>query len=671
MDPDQPSEEGEPVPDNEVEEPQVREGPDLEVPGAAGDGGKPLTVLEWLAETEEEASRQQRLLTEAEVRERIVLGMQWSGSDVAFETTLPASDLDAVSGLIQENLLYPLVLTWAARVDQGRVDVRAYPFQPTPGDVAAAKALNTILDYEKQQCGESELIAEAAVLAQCHGDVLFYPQWSESEGPFKVRRQAVDAAGPRTNPDGSPVMEDAWEHGGVVEEVIAAPDYITSGQDHYGECEWLRVRRIIPKSIAKQHLKAAGFDDVSGVQENDYPTAVDTNRRGVECFEGWLKPGPRAPQGAYMLIVAKKACVAMEYPRDEETGKVIYDGKLPGDVWKIGYMRGSSRGKTHVSDAIHQQRLVNVALRSIMARAEVAKSAYLVGPTEVIDNMPNAKTKRVGHDSDKDIRATMLWFAGPDVPQSLFGVYDRARAALHDVFGVSEATTSGGDPTQTKSGKQLMDATALDAQKIRPARGGLEQARKKVAKDKATLWQVHADEARLVRVLGPTGGVEAQWLKGADVGGADIALEIGSGIQSTHLAGQRYAEESAEAGYMDQATAGELRETGLPQTVGQADMDARIDAQARKATQGQPEGPLPDVDPARAVQRLSVTLASLALEGKDVSGVVALAQAYQALAAQNAAANAQQPDNGQGAIKPGVTETRAAQKPAPANEVMQ
>lgn len=658
-------------PDGEDAEPQVRDDPDLEVPGAPTDDGKPLTVLQWLAETDEEQSRQQRLIDEAEVRERIVLGEQWRARDAMLEDVLPVSDLDSVSGLICENLLYPLVLTWAARVDQGRVDVRAYPFQPTPGDVAAAKALNTILDYEKQQCGESELIAEAAVLAQCHGDALFYPQWSMAEGPFKVRRQAADEGGPVVDPMGQPVMEDAWEHGGVVEEVIAAPDYVTSGQDHYGECEWLRVRRIIPKSIAKQHLREAGFADVSGVQENDYPTAVDTSRRGVECYELWLKPGPRAPQGAYALVVAKKACVVMEYPRDEQTGKVIYDGKLPGDVWKIGYMRGSSRGKTHVSDAIHQQRLVNVSLRSILARAEVAASAYLVGPTEVIDQMPNAKSKRVGHDSDKDIKATTMWFGGPEVPSSLFGVYDRARAALHDVFGVSEATTSGGDPTQTKSGKQLMDATALDAQKIRPARGALEQARKKVAKDKATLWQVHADLARLVRVLGPTGGVEAQWLKGADVGGADIALEIGSGIQSTHLAGQRYAEESAEAGYMDPTTAGELRETGLPQTVGQADMDARVDAQARKATQGQPEGPLPDVDPARAVQRLSVTLAALALEGKDVSGVVALAQAYQALAAQNAAANAQQPDNGQGAIKPGVTETRAAQKPTPQPEVMQ
>lgn len=650
---------------DESEQPQEREDPDLEVPGSALDkDGKPLTVLRWLAETDDEKQRQQRLIDEAELRERIVLGEQWRASDLQRDDVLPASDLTGVAGVISENLLYPLCLTWAARVDQGRVDPRAYPFQPTAGDVESAKALNTILDYEKQKCAEGELISEAAILAQCHGDVLFYPQWSEADGPFKVRRQKVDKAGPAVDTMGNPVMEDAWEFGGVVEEVIAAPDYLTSGQDHYKQCEWLRVRRIIPKAVARERLKKAGFPHIDP-QENDYPTALETARRGVEAFELWMKPGPRCPNGAFAIVIQKIACIVMEYPKHPETGKVIYDGQLPGDVWKIGYIRGCSRGKTHVSDAIHQQRLINTTLRSILARAEVAASAYLIGPESITDQMPNAKTRRIGNDNpDVDIRAQVGWFAGPEVPSTLLNIYERARAALHDVFGVSEATVSGGDPTETKSGKQLRDATALDAQKIRPARGYLEQARKKVAKDKATLWQVHADDARLVRVLGPAGAVQAEWLRGADIGGADVALEIGSGIQSTRLAGQRYAEESAEAGYLDPVSAAERRETGLAQTVGEADADARVDAQAKAAMQGQMQPPMPDVDPARAVARLQTTIASVAMQGQDPAPIVALAQAYQQLAA----ANAQAMDQGAGAMQQAAAPQKGAVATTPTRQ---
>lgn len=657
---------------------------DLDVPGAPPDEstGLPLTVLDLLEEMKKEQGRQKRLIEEAETRERICIGEQWRARDAMQESVLPGADYYD-NTLIQENLLYPLVLTWAAVVDQGRIDPRAFPFHPTSQDVEAAKAVNTILDFEKQRCSEPELISEAAEFAQFHGDVLFYPQWSEADGPHRVQRQRVDQLGPMVDPTGNPVMEEAWEFGGVVEDVIAAPDYWTDGSYHYEDSAYLCVRRIISKHTAKLRLRqAVGEPEMEGMpapprfpgadpDEKDFPTALDTNRRGVECFEMWLKPGPRSKTGAFMLVVDGKAVNAMPYPESPESGKRVYDGQLPGAVWKIGCIRGSARGKTHVADAIHQQRLVNTALRSILERAEVARSAYLVGPTALVGEMKTARPGRIGNDSDKDIRATTSWFEGPEVPSSLMTVYQNAREALRDVFGVSVATSTGGDPTETKSGVQMREAKAQDGQKIRPARGRLEQARKKVAKDKITLWQVHADEARLVRVLGPGGAVSAAWLKGADLEGADVALEVGSGLSSSHLGGQKYAEESAAAGFMPPQVAGELRETGLSQTVGDTQAIARIDTQARAAANGKPQEPMPDVNPKMAVERLQAVIGSLAVEGKDISGVARLAQMYQQLASAMAQSQAQGPPGApqQGPPKPNgavkVTPSRAEQPGVP------
>jgi hypothetical protein len=655
---------------------------DLDVPGVEPDAsGHALTVLELLEEMKQELDRQKGLIEEAEYRERICLGEQWITRAGSSETSLPSSaGLD--DGYICENLTYPLVLTYAAVIDQGRIDPRGFPFQPTAQDIESAKAVNTILDFEKQRCSEPELISEAAEFAQMHGDVYFYPQWSEAEGPHRVLRQKVDQLGPVVLPNGQPDMEEAWEFGGVVEEVVAAPDYWTDGAYHFKDASMVCVRRIIDRHVAKQRLRSVraraepSLDEMGQEVEgeprfpdadpkaSDFPTAMDTKRRGVECHELWLKPGPRSRSGAYMLIVDGKACVAIPYPEHPETKKKIYDGQLPGAVWKIGNIRGSPRGKTHVSDAIHQQKLVNTSLQSILARAEIAQSCPLVGPSGLIDEMKNATTKRIPHDSDKDLRATTSWFEGPGIPESLMKVYHDARQALRDVFGVSAATSTGGDPSETKSGVQMREAKSQDGQKIRPARGRLEQARKKVAKDKITLWQVHADEARLVRVLGPGGDVAATWLRGADLEGADVALEIGSGVLNSRIGGQKYAEESAAAGLLSPGDAVERRETGLAQTVGDAQGMARVDSQARSAAQGKPVEPMPDVNPKMAMDRLQVVLGTMAVDGEDISGVVQLAQAYRALASAMAKSKAQGPPEPMG----GKPRNGAATKVTPTRE---
>src|SRR3990167_7136866 len=124
----------------------MRDDVDLPVPGVELDsGGHPLTVLALLEEMKEERNRQKTEIEHAEWRERMVLGEQWPARDQLAEGVLPAGDAYDDT-LITENLLYPNVLTWAARVNQGRIDPRAFPFQPTQEDREAASALNTILD---------------------------------------------------------------------------------------------------------------------------------------------------------------------------------------------------------------------------------------------------------------------------------------------------------------------------------------------------------------------------------------------------------------------------------------------------------------------------------------------------------------------------------------------
>lgn len=629
----------------------VRTSPDLPIPGDPED----RTVLAWLEEAKEERARQIKLIDEAEIRERIVMGDQFLGRDRDSTTADLFSDLSSsATAPITENRLYPLCLTWGARVNQGRVEAVAYPFHTSRGDVLAARGANMILEYEEQRQDEQGVIGRAAMLTQMHGDCLFYPLWLEGDGPFRVVRQKTDELGPVFDPmTRQPVMEEAWEYGGIREEVIAAPDYWTSGEEHYDRASWLVVRRLVPLSTARRLLRGAGFES-KGLPETKIENVTGVARKGVEAYECWIKPGDENEKGMFALVVADHVIHVTPYPYDH--------GELPGSIWKCGMLRGSPRGKTHVSDAIHQQRLINRALASILIRAKAAAWMRLVGPSGLTANVDGNPLGIIQIDTDKT-KERVFFLEGAEIPSSLMAVYERAIRALHDVFGVSPETATGGDPTESKSGKQMRIAEQLDAQKLGPARQALEKCRERCRRQWIALWQQYVDNARLVRVIGPDGAVTAEHFRGADLKGADIRLEPAMGIANSRLAGQREAEELGAAQLIPPGEALERRATGLPGTIAPADSRARIDAQAREALAGRPQQPLPDVDPKVAIARLQEHVSQAARAPGGTAAVRALFDLIDAYEdAAKAMAQQQAQAQGPGGPAPRVSGGRAQTK---------
>lgn len=628
-----------------IDQAEARSTPDLAIPGDTEE----RSVLTWLAEAKRERERQSRLIDEAEIRERIVMGEQFLSRERDSSTNDIFSDIASSSTTpITENRLYSLCLTWSSRVNQGRVEAMAYPFQAERGDVLAARASNMILDYEEQRQDEQGMINRAGLLTQMHGDALFYPLWVESDGPHKVLRQKSDDLGPMFAAAGQPLMEEAWEYGGMREEVIAAPDYWTSGEEHYDKASYLVVRRLISTSTAKRLLRSIGFDAKS-LPEQSIENVTGVSRRGVEAFEVWVKPGDDMQDGMFALVVADHVIRVTPYPYDH--------GELPGAVWKCGMLRGSPRGKTHVSDAIHQQRLINRALASILVRAKAAAWCRLVGPSSVTGSVDANPLGLISIDTDRT-KERVFFLEGAEIPSSLMAVYERAIRALHDVFGVSPETATGGDPTESKSGKQMRIAEQLDAQKLTPAREALEKCRERCRRQWLALWQQFAETARLVRVIGPDGAVSANHFRGADLQGADVRLEPSSGLATNRLASQREAEELGAAQLISPAEALERRTTGLPSAVGPTDALARVDAQARAALSGQPQQPLPDVEPKLAVARLRdhVSQASRAPGGTNaVKALFDLIDAYEEAAKMKAQqTQAMQQQQGQQPEQPGA-----------------
>ncbi|MEK9644297.1 MAG: hypothetical protein VW547_02005 [Alphaproteobacteria bacterium] len=619
---------------------------DLPIEGATTPGLTALGFFDTVCKPERD--RQRKLIDQAEYRERYVLGSQWesNGNDPIMQEIL--ADEDVRQWLTQENLLSPLCETWAARVDQGRIEPRVAPHDSEVGDVGASEAGNMLLDALRQKNDERSLISEAAMLAQYHGDVLFYPTWNESM-VSRVRRQATEqtplgeflAFDPMTD---QPIMEVVDEQGDVGLEVIAAPSYWDSGEDKEARARWRVVERPIDEDTAKDIIRRARGEDAPDPKTDTATSPAGIDWRGVYAYEVWCKPGTLHPQGFYALIVGGVPCVLREpYPYQHR--------ELPGAVWKVLDIRNSPRGGTHVTRAIHQQRQLNSSVLAILSRVGVAKDVALMGATGLLQAWKAVGKKMIANDSDKELK----FVEGPDIPPSLFKARDTWRAALHDTFGISEATMTGGDPTETKSGKQLRDATALDAQKIAGPRARLELAMRRVAKQMLSLAIQHYEMARLVRSTDPSGETRARFLSSADLAGADLLVEIGSGALNTRLAGQRYAEESAQAGYTSPQQAREQRETGLPETVGAGQQRARVHAQIGQALSGRPQQPLPDVEPAQAAQHVRSAISALGSSGANVAPLLDLLAAYEDAARQKA----MQPQNG-----PGKAPQQGGEQPA-------
>lgn len=574
----------------------ARDTQDLPIPPEAGPADPTMTVMSLVEEMREVRRADAEVYRRAEWQEMIVLGesLPTMAQDAGMATHVP---LYAIPDQMHENVILPAVETMVARISQGRIDSRAWPRTPTPQRISAAEGANLFLDSERARERRDLKIHEDLMFAIVHGRAGVYTTWDKSIGP-------TEALQPQMGPDGLPVYDEAglpvlelvesW--GAIRTEVLSCFDYWTSGEDTSDAVRWQVRRRIVDKWSARAALRAVGIERDPAERSFDDAGFGRRGRvmRGVEVLEVWVKPGAMIKAGLFARVVDDVPVVAEPYPYKH--------GRLPIADLTLMRVRGSASGHTKVKDAIFQQRLVDEALRSILRRAEIARAAYLVGSTQIIDEISETTDGRIRYDGEKPVGAATAWVLGADVSPTLVEVYRAAKAAVNDVLGVSAESITGGDPSSTSSGEQLKTAAALDAQKDAPPRRRCEEQWQEVDRQKVELAKQFFTDARLVATIGDP--VRAGYFRGADFEGVDVALEQSSGLVESHRGRARSAEEGAAAGYVPPQDAGEMRQTGLTETALASDMAQRVQRQGAEALRGRPQTPLPGVPPKPAASLL-------------------------------------------------------------------
>lgn len=599
-----------------------------------------MTVLSLLTEMREVRERDSEWYRAAELRERIVLGEPILPTDPAVR--VQATSPDNVGTGMHENAILPTIETLVARVDQGRIDSKAWPHTPTPARIAAAEAANLVLDSERARQRRDMKAHESLLWALIHGESGLYATWDDGYGPIEAYEPVIDPNDGyvAVDPAGAyPPMQPVQEWGGLRLEVLSTFDFWTSGEDNAEDLRWVVRRRIVDKWTAKKRFVEMGIGrdpSEKAFALNGAAGRYKRARKGVEVFEIWVKPGAMIEGGLFALVIDEVVVQNEPWPLPHK--------KLPITVLSCMRVYGSPHGHTPTEDGIDQQRLINTSLRSILRRADVAGNVRLIGADEVVEQMDDDPDGLVRYNGTKDVDGAAMYMAAPDIPQGLVGVYQLASNALNTVMGVSKDSVSGGDASSTSSGEQLKTAAALDSQKTVALRRRAEEAWTEVDRQTVELFRAKVSKPRLISVTGDP--VRAMFLQGADLNGVDVSLESASGLEQSHLGRARTAEEGAAAGFVSPQDASEMRTTGLAQTMLDAETQTRVEQQGTQALRGNAQTPMPGI-PSQAAARVLRAMLARAPAGRT-------AMLLQLIAAYEAAPPPMQPGEGAAPGPPGM-----------------
>jgi hypothetical protein len=601
-------------------------------------------VLKVLEEMRPQLERGRHAMAVGERNERYLNGKQWlglSGNDeIVSMARMPWEPI------VTKNVLRPLWHTWAARILKQGASSKCYPANATPGDIAKAFVANTLLDYQRQLQDRDSLNMLCALLAQAHGSIGVLVTWDRYKGKSKAKKPAQDEFG-----NDLPDLVDFEDEGDVRLEPLTIFDFSSDGSEQIEDSQWLLVRRWLSPHDAEARLVEAGFPPQVSVTQRQNTSSKDT--QGQDVVEGWEmyhRKCPRFPGGWYACVIGQNVVEHTEvYPYEH--------GELPIAVWKIQDKRDSPYGETHVNDAVPQQQKLNEVLAALARWTDIVRQMRMVARSAVADQWDTEMDGIIKIDGDGDLTKYAAFVQPPAIPRDLYELADRYEKGVADTFGVSETVATGGDPTQTKSARQLAYISELDGQKLGVAKKNLDKFTLRIDRQTLKLWQQFVQFPRLVRIIGPERTADAEFFEGADIAGVDVWLEpVGSSERARAAIGLD-AEQAAAAGYLAPDQAAERRDTGLLDTIDDATVRQEVGAMAEAAMQGQPQQANPAHNPQVAITVLRGALErSIGTEGEQP--VRALLQQYQDMRDQLA----QESAGGQQA-KPGTTQKQGSAEP--------
>lgn len=517
----------------------------------------------------------------------------------------------------QRNYLRNLILSWAARLNEDRPTVNAWPADASYKDKAATELANALIDYLQQQQDIDAMLERAAVMAQQHTSVGFKVAWDVDAGPPRTVPVTDESGMPLFDEMGRPLEESGGSSGDVRVDLVPIFDWMTDGSEDVEDSAYCIFRRFVSEHTAAAMLAEAGIDEYP--DEKAYKTVSGRQKSGVECFEIWHRKNPRIPGGLFAVVVGGHVVEARDFPYKHN--------ELPLTVFKVGDRSDSPFGTSHLEDAVHIQRAINESLRVIHnMRKDLGEHVKLLAPSHVVEQW-DAANQLIPIDNAEQM-ANIRWITPPfEAIKALYDDLDRDRTALQEVFGLDAETDAG----RGASGKAIGFRKELEAKKLAVAARNLGKSLVRMFRQALSLYRQYMPDERLIEVAGPDGQLRVIAFKRADLVGVDVRLEPMSGAERWRAARSQRAGEMMQQKMIEPARGTELMATGLDSTMGESVQRQEIHRQIKDVLAGAPVQPDPRISPTVALDEIN---AARELYGPEAGQALEQLRAMYAQAAQ-------------------------------------
>ena len=558
---------------------------------------------------------QRELLGRAGRNERWIHSEQFDDADDDEDFGFGAWDEDTPR--YSRNMLRNFSMTWTSRVLEDRPRAKPWPNEASGGDMAIAEVSEAILQYLENRGDDESLWQKVLQCPQSQPSCDIKTSMDPERGPLSPGSALTYEYGADLYDESGIVMEDGEPMGEVLAEPLSVFDYWTDGAQEVEDSYWVCFRKDRSADDGIQLLLEAGYsedearrfaaskedktaDSPQARKLEDYGKQFEQGRR-VTVTEIWHVPCARFPEGFLLTLVGDKVVMNEPFP--------YASGMLPLLVFKVMDRRGSPYGSTHIDDAVQIQRHFNEAVSIQARRALEMQSTYMEVSSDAIK-------KQVEQDRSNKIivnpsmgEKPSLRFIEPPGPSDLLArEEEKAQQQMADAFGVHEVLEGEGISSSV-AGKTIAFVNKLSSMKLKEPLSHLEKVVKRLALMRLCLVQQYYDTERIVAICGEhLRDAVMLWLDADLKEMIDIQLELASGETSMRAAAAEQAAVAGAEGVMDPERASEIAETGLPDTVLDAEAGSLVRSQIEALMAGQAVEPDDRVPAPVAIQELTRAL---------------------------------------------------------------
>ena len=484
--------------------------------------------------------------------------------------SLPTDDGDKPRYRVRlvSNQIAPNTQSLLARLVKSKPQFYGTPGQGSFEAQKATEVAENLLDYWWDQFHLTEKREEAMIWSIICGNGFWKVTWDDKAG--KGMEVMLD-------PEGQPIVDPLVKHffkqfleqsgenaerfeqrvyqGEIKVDVMSPFDVLLDDSAQvFEDCKYaFCVHPMDPKEIEERYGARLKSNAINRYPDETLPGPfasfeAKTKENVREVFYGYFLPGPKYPQGRFVVFTKSPDIILYDAPWPypfEELPLVKFPGiRVPGQLWD----------QSIVEQAIPLQKELNRTLSQMIEYKNLTLKPQMLAPVgslrQRITDEPGAifEYNPVAGQVPQSIPI-------PGLPGYVFDHLQDLGARLRDIFGLNEII-QGDVPPNVEAGVaiDLLQEAAVD--RLAPQIMLMEKSLERAGNQMLQLAQQYYTEPRMIILNGSGSKPKVQRFEGADmISGVQVKVEAGSGLPRTRAGRQARVMQLLQMGILSPAKA--------------------------------------------------------------------------------------------------------------------